>query len=144
KRWTRRAPMLSRNLEQSLHRAIALAGEHRHEYSTLEHLLLALTEDGDDVPVMKFCGVDTERLRRELVDYIENELTVLVTGSVRDPQPTAGFQRVIQRAAIHVQSSGREEVTGANIVVAMFSERESHAVYFLQQQDMTRLDATNY
>ena len=136
--------MLSRNLEQSLHRAIALAGEHRHEYSTLEHLLLALTEDSDAVAVMKACGIDIERLRRELVDYIENELTGLVTGSVRDPQPTAGFQRVIQRAAIHVQSSGREEVTGANIVVAMFSERESHAVYFLQQQDMTRLDATNY
>ncbi|MGE0660261.1 MAG: ATP-dependent Clp protease ATP-binding subunit ClpA [Reyranellaceae bacterium] len=136
--------MLSRNLEQSLHRAIALAGEHRHEYSTLEHLLLALTEDADAVAVMKACGVDIERLRRELIDYIENELTGLVTGSVRDPQPTAGFQRVIQRAAIHVQSSGREEVTGANIVVAMFSERESHAVYFLQQQDMTRLDATNY
>ncbi|MGE0152529.1 MAG: ATP-dependent Clp protease ATP-binding subunit ClpA [Reyranellaceae bacterium] len=136
--------MLSRNLEQSLHRAIALAGEHRHEYSTLEHLLLALTEDSDAVAVMKACGVDIERLRRDLTDYIENELTGLVTGSVRDPQPTAGFQRVIQRAALSVQNSGREEVTGANILVAMFSERESNAVYFLQQQDMTRLDATNY
>ncbi len=136
--------MLSRNLEQSLHRAIALAGEHRHEYSTLEHLLLALTEDSDAVAVMKACGVDIERLRRDLIEYIENELTGLVTGSVRDPQPTAGFQRVIQRAALSVQNSGREEVTGANILVAMFSERESHAVYFLQQQDMTRLDATNY
>jgi ATP-dependent Clp protease ATP-binding subunit ClpA len=136
--------MLSRNLEQSLHRAIALAGEHRHEYSTLEHLLLALTEDSDAVAVMKACGVDIERLRRELSEYIENELSGLVTGSVRDPQPTAGFQRVIQRAALSVQNSGREEVTGANILVAMFSERENHAVYFLQQQDMTRLDATNY
>jgi len=136
--------MLSRNLEQSLHRAIALAGEHRHEYSTLEHLLLALTEDSDAVAVMKACGVDIERLRRDLETYIENELTGLITGSVRDPQPTAGFQRVIQRAALSVQNSGREEVTGANILVAMFSERENHAVYFLQQQDMTRLDATNY
>jgi ATP-dependent Clp protease ATP-binding subunit ClpA len=136
--------MLSRNLEQSLHRAIALAGEHRHEYSTLEHLLLALTEDSDAVAVMKACGVDIERLRRDLIEYIENELSGLVTGSVRDPQPTAGFQRVIQRAALSVQNSGREEVTGANILVAMFSERENHAVYFLQQQDMTRLDATNY
>ncbi len=136
--------MLSRNLEQSLHRAIALAGEHRHEYSTLEHLLLALTEDSDAVAVMKACGVDIERLRRDLENYIENELTGLITGSVRDPQPTAGFQRVIQRAALSVQNSGREEVTGANILVAMFSERENHAVYFLQQQDMTRLDATNY
>jgi len=136
--------MLSRNLEQSLHRALALASEHRHEYSTLEHLLLSLTEDTDAVAVMKACDLDIERLRRELTGYIENELTGLVTGSVRDPQPTAGFQRVIQRAVIHVQSSGREEVTGANIIVAMYSERESHAVYFLQQQDMSRLDAVNY
>ncbi|MBI4184714.1 MAG: ATP-dependent Clp protease ATP-binding subunit ClpA [Proteobacteria bacterium] len=136
--------MLSRNLEQSLHRALALASERRHEYATLEHLLLSLTEDQDSLAVFKACGVNVERLRRDLLDFVDNELKGLGGGRIEDPKPTAGFQRVIQRAAIHVQSSGREEVTGANVVVAIFSERESHAVYFLQLQDMTRLDAVNY
>jgi ATP-dependent Clp protease ATP-binding subunit ClpA len=136
--------MLSRNLEQSLHRALACASERRHEYATLEHLLLALTEDQDATAVLRACTVDVERLRRELTEFIDTNLTDLVSPRAAEPKPTAGFQRVVQRAAIHVQSSGREEVTGANVVVALFSERESHAVYFLQLQDMTRLDAVNY
>ncbi len=136
--------MLSRNLEQSLHRALAYASERRHEYATLEHLLLALTEDQDAVAVLRACNVDIERLRRELIEFVDQSLAELVSPRGAEPKPTAGFQRVVQRAAIHVQSSGREEVTGANVIVALFSERESHAVYFLQQQDMTRLDAVNY
>ncbi|MBL8672206.1 MAG: AAA family ATPase, partial [Alphaproteobacteria bacterium] len=136
--------MLSRNLEQTLHRALALANERRHEYATLEHLLLSLTEDPDAVAVMKACGVDQEKMKRELAEYVDAELASLITTRMEDAKPTASFQRVLQRAAIHVQSSGREEVTGANVLVAMFSERESHAVYFLQQQEMTRLDAVNY
>jgi ATP-dependent Clp protease ATP-binding subunit ClpA len=136
--------MLSPNLEQTLHRALAYANSRRHEFATLEHLLLALTEDQDALSVLRACGVDVERLRRELTHYIENELTNLTTGHIDDAKPTASFQRVLQRAAIHVQSSGREQVTGANVLVAMFAERESHAVYFLQEQEMSRLDAVNY
>jgi len=136
--------MLSANLEQTLHRALAYANERRHEYATLEHLCLALLEDTDSAAVLRACGVDLDRLRSELTDYIDTELSNLITAQVGDAKPTAGFQRVLQRAAIHVQSSGREEVTGANVLVAMFSERESHAVYFLQEQEMTRLDAVNY
>ncbi len=136
--------MLSPNLEQTLHRALAHANERRHEYATLEHLLLALTEDQDAIAVMRACNIDTERLRRDLSEYVDNQLGNLVGDERGDPKPTAGFQRVLQRAAIHVQSSGREEVTGANVLVAIFSERESHAVYFLQEQDMSRLDAVNY
>ena len=136
--------MLSRNLEQTLHRALALASERRHEYATLEHLLLALTEDQDAIAVLRACGVELERIRSELTEFLDTELSGLVTSRVADPKPTAGFQRAVQRAAIHVQSSGREEVTGANVLVALFSERESHAVYFLQGHDMTRLDAVNY
>jgi ATP-dependent Clp protease ATP-binding subunit ClpA len=136
--------MLSQNLEQSLHRALALANERRHEYATLEHLLLALTEDQDAVAVLRACGVDIDHLRQDLSDYIDEELAGLMTNRADEAKPTAGFQRVLQRAAIHVQSSGREEVTGANVLVAIFSERESHAVYYLQQQEMTRLDAVNY
>jgi len=136
--------MLSRNLEKTLHRALAYANERRHEYATLEHLLLALTEDQDAVAVLRACTVDIEKLRRDLTGYVDNELVNLVSNHVEDAKPTASFQRVLQRAAIHVQSSGREEVTGANVLVAMFAERESHAVYFLQEQDMTRFDAVNY
>src|SRR6202167_1358070 len=136
--------MLSRNLEKTLHRALAFANERRHEYATLEHLLLALTEDQDAMAVLRACTVDIEKLRRELINYIDNELVNLVAAQVEDAKPTASFQRVLQRAAIHVQSSGREEVTGANVLVALFAERESHAVYFLQEQDMTRFDAVNY
>ncbi len=137
-------PMLSRTLEKTLRRALALANARQHEYATLEHLLMALTEDQDALAVLKACAVEVERLRASLMDFLDHELSGLaVEGSV-DAKPTAGFQRVIQRAAIHVQSSGRQEVTGANVLVALFSERESHAVFFLQEQNMTRLDAVNY
>jgi hypothetical protein len=136
--------VLSRDLEKSLHRALGHANERRHEYATLEHLLLALTEDQDAVAVLRACSVDLDRLRREVLNYVDNELANLVAAHGDDAKPTASFQRVLQRAAIHVQSSGREEVTGANALVAMFAERESHAVYFLQEQDMTRFDAVNY
>jgi ATP-dependent Clp protease ATP-binding subunit ClpA len=137
-------PSFSRSLEQSLHRALALANERHHEYATLEHLLLALLDDSDAAAVMRACSVDLDKLRRSLTAYLEAELENLVTDGGEDSKPTAGFQRVIQRAVIHVQSSGREEVTGANVLVAIFAERESHAAYFLQEQDMTRYDAVNY
>src|SRR3989475_5757600 len=137
-------PTFSRNLEQSLHRALALANERHHEYATLEHLLLALIDDQDAAAVMRACNVDLDKLRRDLTAYVESELENLVTDGSEDSKPTAGFQRVIQRAVIHVQSSGREEVTGANVLVAIFAERESHAAYFLQEQEMTRYDAVNY
>jgi len=136
--------MLSRNLEQTLHRALALASEHRHEYATLEHLLLSLTEDQDAVAVLKACGVDLEQLAMDVNNFIDGELEEIRNDRVSEPKPTAGFQRVVQRAVIHVQSSGREEVTGANVLVALFSERESHAVFFLQMHEMSRLDAVNY
>jgi ATP-dependent Clp protease ATP-binding subunit ClpA len=136
--------MLSPNLEQTLHRALAFANDRRHDYATLEHLLLALVDDQDAIAVMRACNVDVERLRRDLTDYVDNQLGNIVGGRNNEAKPTAGFQRVLQRAAIHVQSSGREEVTGANILVALFSERESHAVFFLQEQEMSRLDAVNY
>ena len=136
--------MLSRTLEQTLHRALSYAKERRHEYATLEHLLLALTEDRDCMAVLRACSVDVDNLRSEVTSYLDEELDNLVVERDGDPKPTAGFQRVLQRAAIHVQSSGREEVTGANVLVAIFSERESHAVFFLQGQEMTRLDAVNY
>src|ERR671934_2163482 len=137
-------PTFSRSLEQSLHRALALANERHHEYATLEHLLLALIDDQDAAAVMRACNVDLDKLRRSLTAYLESELENLVSDGNEDSKPTAGFQRVIQRAVIHVQSSGREEVTGANVLVAIFAERESHAAYFLQEQDMTRYDAVNY
>jgi ATP-dependent Clp protease ATP-binding subunit ClpA len=136
--------MLSRNLEQTLHRALSLASERKHEYATLEHLLLGLTEDTDAATVLRACGVDLDKLRGDLTEFLDKDLAGLATDRPGDPKPTAGFQRVVQRAAIHVQSSGRDEVTGANVLVALFSERESHAVYFLQLQDMTRLDAVNF
>ncbi len=137
-------PTFSRNLEQGLHRALALANDRRHEYATLEHLLLALIDDGDASAVMRACNVDLDVLKQNLVDYVDHELANLVVADGEDAKPTASFQRVIQRAVIHVQSSGREEVTGANVLVAIFPERESHAAYFLQEQQMTRYDAVNY
>jgi ATP-dependent Clp protease ATP-binding subunit ClpA len=136
--------MLSRNLEQTLHRALSFASERKHEYATLEHLLLGLTDDTDAATVLRACGVDLDKLRTDLTEFLDKDLAGLATDRPGDPKPTAGFQRVVQRAAIHVQSSGRDEVTGANVLVALFSERESHAVYFLQSQDMTRLDAVNF
>src|SRR5512142_512493 len=137
-------PTFSQSLEQSLHRALAIANERHHQYATLEHLLLSLIDDSDAAAVMRACSVDLDKLRGSLVNYLETEFENLVTDGSEDAKPTAGFQRVIQRAVIHVQSSGREEVTGANVLVAIFSERESHAAYFLQEQDMTRYDAVNF
>ncbi len=137
--------MLSRNLEQTLHKALAEANEREHEYATLEHLLLALTYDQDAMAVLRSCGISLDNLREQLVAYLDTELAYLIQQEdSEEAKPTTAFQRVLQRAAIHVQSSGREEVTGANVLVALFSERESHAVYFLQEQDMTRFDAVNY
>ncbi len=137
-------PSFSRSLEKALHQALAFANERRQEYATLEHLLLALIEDQDAAAVMRACNVDLDLLKRNLVEYIDSELDNLVTEIGEESKPTAGFQRVIQRAVIHVQSSGRDEVTGANVLVAIFAERESHAAFFLQEQDMTRYDAVNY
>ncbi len=136
--------MLSRNLEQTLHRALAAANSRQHEYATLEHLLMALTEDQDAMAVLRSCGVSLPELRELIEHYLDQELTYLTNPQMVEAKPTTAFQRVLQRAAIHVQSSGREEVTGANVLVALFSERESNAVYFLQEQDMTRFDAVNY
>jgi len=137
-------PVFSRALEKTLRRALAIANEHRHELASLEHLLLALLDDPDAAAVMRACNVDLDGLRKTVVRYVDNELQSLVIENGEEAKATAGFQRVVQRAAIHVQSSGREEVTGANVLVAIFAERESHAAYFLQEQDMTRYDAVNY
>jgi len=137
-------PSLSRSLEQALHRAIKLASDRHHEYATPEHLLLALMDDTDAAQVMKACNVDTDALRKTVQKYVDEELMTLVIEDGEDAKPTTGFQRVVQRAVLHVQNSGREEVTGANVIVALFTERESHAVYFLQEQNMTRLDAVSY
>ncbi len=136
--------MLSKNLEQTLHRALAVANDKHHEYATLEHLLLALTADPDAMAVLRSCGIDLDELSSALLQYIENDLSSLINTNIEESKPTNAFQRVLQRAAIHVQSSGREEVTGANVLIALFSERESHAVYTLQERDMTRFDAVNY
>jgi ATP-dependent Clp protease ATP-binding subunit ClpA len=138
-------PSFSTTLEQSIHGALALANEHKHELATLEHLLLALIDEPDAARVMRACSVNLDDLRKDLEDFISDDLATLITdveGS--EAVPTAAFQRVIQRAAIHVQSSGRSEVTGANVLVAIFAERESNAAYFLQEQDMTRYDAVNF
>jgi ATP-dependent Clp protease ATP-binding subunit ClpA len=137
-------PSLSRSLEQALHRAIRLASERHHEYATLEHLLLALVDDTDAAQVMRACNVDLDALRAGLTKYVDEDLATLTIDDGEDAKPTTGFQRVVQRAVLHVQNSGRDEVTGANVLVALFSERESHAVYFLQEQNMSRLDAVNY
>ncbi len=138
-------PSFSSHLEESLHRALEYANERSHEYATLEHLLLSLVDDRDAAAVMRACNVDLDLLRGKLIDYLDNDLDNLVVDQQQsEAQPTAGFQRVIHRAVVHVQSSGREEVTGANVLVAIFAERESHAAYFLQEQEMTRFDAVNY
>ena len=137
-------PSFARELEATLHNALAAAASRKHEYATLEHLLLALIEDEHAAKVMVACGVDTGELRDTVTHYLDSELESLRLEGDSDPSPTSGFQRVVQRAILHVQSSGRDEVTGANVLVALFSERESYAVYFLQQQDMSRLDAVSY
>ncbi|MDG6079493.1 ATP-dependent Clp protease ATP-binding subunit ClpA [Erythrobacter litoralis] len=137
-------PSFAANLEKTLHAALSDAGERRHEYATLEHLLLALIDDEDAAQVMGSCGVDLDELGAVVRQYLEQEYQSLKSDDGSDPQPTAGFQRVIQRAILHVQSSGKDTVTGANVLVALFSERDSYAVYFLQQQDMSRLDAVSF
>ncbi|MEO1719682.1 MAG: ATP-dependent Clp protease ATP-binding subunit ClpA, partial [Pseudomonadota bacterium] len=137
-------PSFSQSLEATLHRALEYANERKHEYATLEHLLLALIDDRDAGGVMKACAVDADELRARLTDYIDAELTSLEVRGTSEATPTTGVQRVIHRAIVHVQSSGREEVTGANVLVAIFAERESHAAFFLQEQDMTRFDAVQY
>ena len=137
-------PSFSRNLEETLHRAVALATARKHEYATLEHLLVSLIDDEDASSVLTACDVDLVTLKTALLNYIDVELKSLVVADEENAKPTAGFQRVIQRAVIHVQSSGREEVSGANVLVAIFSERESNAAFFLQEQDMTRYDAVNF
>ena len=136
--------MLSRALEQTLNRAIEQATSSKHEMATLEHLLLSLTEDPDALPVLRGCGVNVDKLRDDILSFLQNDLSALVNQNGEEAVPSTAFQRVLQRAAIHVQSAGQDEVTGANILVALFSERESHAVYFLQTQDMSRFDAVNY
>ncbi|MBU2980966.1 ATP-dependent Clp protease ATP-binding subunit ClpA [Lentibacter algarum] len=138
-------PSFSTTLEQAIHSALALANSKRHEFATLEHLLLSLLDEPDATRVLRACAVDLEDLRQSVAEFIDEELLNLVTdieGS--EAVPTAAFQRVIQRAAIHVQSSGRSEVTGANVLVAIFAERESNAAFFLQEQEMTRYDAVNF
>src|SRR5688572_15770169 len=137
-------PSFARELEQTLHNALGEASRRRHEYATLEHLLIALVDDEHASKVMTACGVSRDELRASVKSYLDNELGALVADNGTDPTPTSGFQRVVQRAILHVQSSGRDEVTGANVLVALFSERESYAVFFLQQQDMSRLDAVTY
>ncbi len=137
-------PSFAANLEKTLHNALAFASERRHEYATLEHLLLALVGDDDAAEVMTACGVDMGELGDVVQTYLDQEYQSLQTEDGADPQPTAGFQRVIQRAILHVQSAAKDTVTGANVLVALFSERDSYAVYFLQQQDMSRLDAVSF
>ena len=137
-------PSFARELEHTLHNALAEAAKRRHEYATLEHLLFALIGDTHASAVMRACSVDLDDLSTAVSHYLDTELGSLKADAQVDPNPTAGFQRVVQRAILHVQSSGREEVTGANVLVALFSERESHAVYFLQQEDMSRLDAVSF
>ena len=137
-------PSFASALESTLHKALEAASARRHEYATLEHLLLALVDDEHASKVMSACGVDLGDLKSTVAHYLDSELEALKVDQVTDPSPTSGFQRVVQRAILHVQSSGRDEVTGANVLVALFSERESYAVYFLQQQDMSRLDAVSF
>ncbi|GJM01868.1 MAG: ATP-dependent Clp protease ATP-binding subunit ClpA [Rhodomicrobium sp.] len=137
-------PSFTESLEEAIHRALEYASERRQEFATLEHLLLSLVDDKDASAVMRACGVNLELLRKQLTQYIDDDLDALIVTDLEDVQPTTGFQRVVQRALIHVQSSGREEVTGANVLVAIFAERESHAAFFLLEQDMTRFDAVNY
>ena len=137
-------PSFATALETTLHNALTHASERRHEYATLEHLLLALIDDEHASKVMQACGVELGELADAVTQYLDSELDSLKVEGASDPSPTSGFQRVVQRAILHVQSSGKDEVTGANVLVALFSERESYAVYFLQQQDMSRLDAVSF
>ncbi len=137
-------PSLTPSLERALDRALQLAAERKHEYATLEHLLFALTEDEDASEVMTACKLDIEKLRRDLANYLDNDCASFVVEDGGQVHPTAAFQRVVQRAVLHVESSSKDEVTGANVLVSIFAERDSHAAYFLHEQDMSRYDAVNY
>ncbi len=137
-------PTFGESLEKTLHNALTHAADRSHEYATLEHLLLAMIDDSDAAEVMQACGVNLGELGDTVRQYLDTELNSLKVERRTDPAPTSGFQRVVQRAILHVQSSGKNEVTGANVLVALFSERDSYAVYFLQQQDMSRLDAVSF
>ncbi len=136
--------MLSKNLESTLHRALAIAKVNRHEFATLEHLLFALSDDPDASAVLRGCGVNLHDLKRDIIQFLEHDLRSLVVDGLEEAKPTAGFQRAVHRAAIHVQSAGKNEITGANVLVALFSEKDSHAVYFLTEQKIARLDIVNY
>src|SRR5436190_1605021 len=136
--------MFSKDLEQTIGQCYKEARERRHEFMTVEHLLLALLDNPSAAQVLKVCGADVPKLSADLRAIIRETVPVLPNGDERDTQPTLGFQRVLQRAVYHVQSSGRKEVTGANVLVAIFGEKDSHAVYFLGQQEITRLDVVNY
>ena len=136
--------MLSKELESTLNNAFRGARERRHEFMTVEHLLLALLDNPAAGKVLRACGAEIEKLRQALTRYLEENTPMLSSKDERETQPTLGFQRVLQRAVFHVQSSGKKEVTGANVLVAIFGERESQAVYFLNRQDVTRLDVVNY
>ena len=135
--------MIAQELEVSLHMAFMEAREKKHEFITVEHLLLAMLDNASALEVLKACGTNLEELKKLLVDFIE-EHTPLIVDEASETQPTLGFQRVIQRAILHVQSSGKKEVTGANVLVAIFGEKDSHAVYFLHEKGVTRLDVVNF
>ena len=135
--------MIAQELEVSLHMAFMEARQKRHEFITVEHLLLALVDNPSASEVLKACAADLDDLRKQLGEFV-TEHTPVLSGEDVDTQPTLGFQRVIQRAILHVQSSGKKEVTGANVLVAIFGEKDSHAVYFLQQQGISRLDVVNF
>ena len=136
--------MLSPNLEETLQIALSIAAEKKHEFATLEHLLLAMADDEDAAPMLEACHVNVGALERELETFIEKDLAALIQKKPRDPRPSLAFQRVLQRAAIQVQSSGRDVVTAAHLIIAMFAEKESYALYFLQKNGLTKLDALNY
>src|SRR6187551_2327637 len=136
--------MIAQELEVSLHMAFVEARQKQHEFITVEHLLLAMLDNPSAAEVLKACGIDLEELRGVLGDFVSEHTPRLSPHSDSDTQPTQGFQRVIQRAILHVQSSGKKEVTGANVLVAIFGEKDSHAVYFLHQKGVTRLDVVNF
>ena len=136
--------MISQELEVSLHMAFMEARQKRHEFITVEHLLLAMLDNPSAADVLRACAVDIDDMRRKLGEFIEHHTPVMGGVDEVDTQPTLGFQRVIQRAILHVQSSGKKEVTGANVVVALFGEKDSHALHFLTQHGITRLDVVNY
>src|SRR6187399_3503305 len=136
--------MIAQELEVSLHMAFVEARQKRHEFITVEHLLLALLDNPTAAEVLRACGANMDELRKHLVQHIGEQTPRIAQDREIDTQPTLGFQRVIQRAILHVQSSGKKEVTGANVLVAIFGEKDSHAVYLLQQQDISRLDVVNY